>query len=84
MRGGGGGEGFPKNQYVGGNCLKRGAGAWTVSRFRWGDTLMPNAHYDSLFVEQAFAPAYKDWVKVGRAKGKFDIFYFLFYFKVIH
>ena len=63
---------------------KKGGGAWTVSRFRWGDTLMPNAHYDSLFVEQAFAVAYKDWVKVGRAEGIFDIFYFLCYFKVIH
>ena len=83
MRGGGG---VPKNQCIGGNCLIRrgGGGAWTVSRFRWGDTLMPNAHYDSLFVEQAFAPAYKDWVKVGRAEGIFDIFYFLCYFKVIH
>ena len=82
MRGGGG---VPKNQCIGGNCLiRRGGGAWTVSRFRWGDTLMPNAHYDSLFVEQAFAPAYKDWVKVGRAEGIFDIFYFLCYFKVIH
>ena len=83
MRGGGGG-GPKKPMYRGKLPNKKGGGAWTVSRFRWGDTLMPNAHYDSLFVEQAFAPAYKDWVKVGRAEGIFDIFYFLCYFKVIH
>ena len=28
--------GFPKNQYIRGNCLKRGGGAWTVSRFEVG------------------------------------------------
>ena len=28
-------EGFKKNQYRGGNCLKRG-GAWTVCRFKGG------------------------------------------------
>ena len=25
---------FTKNQYVGGNCLKRGRGAWAVCRFK--------------------------------------------------
>ena len=46
-----------KKQYIGGNCLKRGA--WTVSRFKrgawqkregvfWGVGLIPNAHYESI------------------------------------
>ena len=50
--------GLMKNQYRGGNCLKRGGGAWTVCRFRGSGGVgkkeedgvfeggwYPNAHY---------------------------------------
>ena len=51
-----------KNQYRGGDCIKKGAGAWTVSQFKgWlgkkegevflrggGGLTYPNAHYDQL------------------------------------
>ena len=30
------GGGFMKNQYRGGNCLKKGGGAWTVCWFKGG------------------------------------------------
>ena len=29
-------EGFTKNQYIGGNCLKQAGGAWTACRFKGG------------------------------------------------
>ena len=35
FRGGGEGE-VTKNRYRGGNCLKKGGGAWTICRFKEG------------------------------------------------
>ena len=58
FRGRGGGS--PKNQYIVGNHLKRGA--WTVWRFKGGfakkeeggvfeQGWYPNAHYDRIFID---------------------------------
>ena len=50
-----------KNQYRGGNCLKKSAGGWTVYRFKEGlgkkggglrGGWYPNAHYTIEFVAQ--------------------------------